>query len=471
MYVLTGSTFVAERLATIGWPNCRWIANRTTPRSPESSRPMQVRCWHSRSGNRSRRVPWVPEGRRAESQRICSAAGGELCRSDDASETCRRTRAERQDRLEQSRPAAQRLRDIEPAIEAFRKQIEINPYDQYVYDNLGHAYVEQQKFAEAEAAFQKQLEVNPLDQYAPASLGSLPPNVGSTSRPCHSFRKRSRCGRTTPGCTCSSERRTEPEARIGGDRRLRPGDGTVAHADDVERHRQRFALNGVHLDRALHYAESAVSSATAASRNLDIMRADERLSPSCGHSRAYWDTLGWVYFARGDAARAERLVEAAWLLDQHAEVGDHLAQIYQKLGRSEDAIRTYALAVAAERPSDEIRQRFVDIAGERKTESLVETHRPELTKSRTVAIPGTGPSGKSADFLVLFSSPAVVENVRFVGGDEALRPLGDVIRKAAFKRMFPDEQQAKILRRGVLACGAASCDFTLLLPGDTRPVK
>ena len=337
---------------------------------------------------------------------------------------------------------------------------------------MGHAYVEQQKYAEAEAAFQKQIEVNPLDRYATASLGSLYLERRQYESAVSQFQKaitmrpddawlQAQLGKAHLNL------KQEAAAVAAFDRAVELSP-TPTMWNDIA---YEFALKGVHLDRALQYAESAVSSATAASRNLDIMRADDKALDVVRSLSAYWDTLGWVYFARGDAARAERLVEAAWLLDQHAEVGDHLAQIYQKLGRSEDAIRTYALAVAADRPSDEIRQRLVNIAGERKTEFLVETHRPELTKSRTVAIPGTGPSGKSADFLVLFSSPAVVENVRFVGGDEALRPLGDLIRKAAFKRMFPDDQQAKILRRGVLACGAASCDFTLLPPGDTRPVK
>ena len=40
-----------------------------------------------------------------------------------------------------------------------------------------------------------------------------------------------------------------------------------------------------------------------------------------------------------------------------------------------------------------------------------------------------------------------------------------LIRKAAFKRMFPDDLQAKILRRGTLACGAAS---VRLYPSTTR---
>ena len=51
----------------------------------------------------------------------------------------------------------------------------------------------------------------------------------------------------------------------------------------------------------------------------------------------YWDTLGWVYFQQGDLAKASRYVDASWLLSQHGEVGDHLAQILEKQGHKEQA--------------------------------------------------------------------------------------------------------------------------------------
>ena len=73
---------------------------------------------------------------------------------------------------------------------------------------------------------------------------------------------------------------------------------------------------------------------------------------------AYWDTLGWVYFARGDLDKAEKYVSAAWRLGQHGEVGDHLGQIYEKRGKKDEAIRTYALAMNGLRPIPETRGRW-----------------------------------------------------------------------------------------------------------------
>ncbi len=57
--------------------------------------------------------------------------------------------------------------------QAFQKQIEINPYDEFAYNGLGLVYQRQAKYEEAIKEFQKQIEINPLDQNAHANLGLL----------------------------------------------------------------------------------------------------------------------------------------------------------------------------------------------------------------------------------------------------------------------------------------------------------
>ena len=187
----------------------------------------------------------------------------------------------------------------------------------------------------------------------------------------------------------------------------------------------------------------------------------------------YWDTLGWVHFARGDMAKATPYVEMAWKLGQHAEVGDHLAQIYEKQGRRDDAIRTYGLALAAPRPSDEIRTRLAALLGDaKKVDAAAALVSKGLSDMRTVKIDGKSPASATAEFLLLFSAPGTVDAVRFISGDESLRPFAAAIRAASFGRMFPDDAPAKILRRGLLACAPASgCTVTLILPDDAEPVK
>src|SRR5208282_3361728 len=65
------------------------------------------------------------------------------------------------------------LNQNEQAIAALKKQIELNPYDQYAYNNLGLAYEGESKYDAAILQFQKQIEINPLDPLAHGSLGEL----------------------------------------------------------------------------------------------------------------------------------------------------------------------------------------------------------------------------------------------------------------------------------------------------------
>ena len=95
-------------------------------------------------------------------------------------------------------------------------------------------------------------------------------------------------------------------------------------------------------------------------RSINSTSATSALVPSL---IAYWDTLGWVYYAEGNLDKAEKYVAAAWQLGQHGEVGDHLGQIYEKRGDKEKAIRTYALALNGLRPIPETRGRLGSLLG------------------------------------------------------------------------------------------------------------
>ncbi len=120
----------------------------------------------------------------------------------------------------------------------------------------------------------------------------------------------------------------------------------------------QLSLKKSHLDRAQQYAESAVSATNAALRNLSIDRLTQQELGLVPSLIAYWDTLGWVYFSEGNLDKAEKYVSAAWGLGQHGEVGDHLAQIYEKEGKKDRALQTYELSLSGLRPIPETQTRI-----------------------------------------------------------------------------------------------------------------
>src|ERR1043166_4897026 len=238
----------------------------------------------------------------------------------------------------------------------------------------------------------------------------------------------------------------------------------------------QLSVKKVHLDRAQQYAESAVTATTNALRNLSLGRLSDRDLAMVASLHANWDTLGWVYFARGDLNKAEKYVNAAWELGEYGEVGDHLAQIYEKDGRKDDAIRTYAEALSGLRPTIETRGRLAAlVGGDTKVSTAVEQHRLDLQAIRTVKLGKiAGMSGTAEFFVLLTSSQAGTEvnAAKFVSGEEKLKPLSENLKAAKIDFAFPDEVPTKILRRGILSCSKQNgeCEFVMMLPEDVHSV-
>ena len=374
--------------------------------------------------------------------------------------------------------AYMRLGQLDDAGAAFRKQIELNPFDEHAYNYLGFTLQQQQNYRDAAKAFQKQIEVNPIDPVAHAALGAL-------------FLEEHKYADAVPEldkATILLPENAPLQVSLGQayintgekEKALEAFDKAVELAQTPtvwNNVAYNLAEHQIELDKAQQYAESAVSATTANLRNIDLSRLSLDELQAVSNLGIYWDTLGWVHFEKGDLDEAKRYVQAAWLLNQHGEVADHLAQIAQQLGERDQAIHYYSLSIGAAHSVPETRARLIALLGPHaKIEDLVNQAKPELTARRTFSI-GKGPSENSrADFLLLLApgtKDPKVEAVKFVSGSQTLRPLADRLRGVDFGPMFPNTEPAKIVRRGTLACSAdtANCTFTLILPEDLHTVN
>ena len=365
-------------------------------------------------------------------------------------------------------------RDTGKAVESFQKQLEVNPYDEFAYNNLGRAYWLDRKYEEAANAFKKQIEISPLDKFAHSNLGALYAEWHKYDEAAPELEK------------AVSLRPEDPTLQVSlGDAYLNLGQDEKALAA-FDRALEisatpvvwnniayQLSLKNSHLDKAQQYAESAVAATSAALRNLSLDQLGNRDLALVPSLVAYWDTLGWVYFARGDLDKAEKYVAASWVLGQHGEVGDHLAQIYEKRGKKDDAIRTYAQAMTAYRPELETKGRLAKLSGgDDKVAGLMEKYRSDVQRSRTISLGKVAKKTASADFFVLLATApgagTTVEAVKFISGDEALKGFSEALRTAKYDVKFPDDSPTKILRRGVLGCSTTTgdCSFVLMLPDD-----
>ena len=107
--------------------------------------------------------------------------------------------------------------------------------------------------------------------------------------------------------------------------------------------------------------------------NQNLDKAGEFIRRACEldpDSAIYQDSLGWYHFLKGDykeslkvLLKAEQMIKDPRELD--AEILDHIAQAYQKLGQKDKALQYYERALKQDGASPEIRQRFDDLRDER----------------------------------------------------------------------------------------------------------
>jgi tetratricopeptide (TPR) repeat protein len=317
------------------------------------------------------------------------------------------------------------------AAAAFQKQITFKPLDPSAYTYLGTVYIQQKKFQAAVAELEKAIVLGPDDAGIRLRLGEAYLGLGQTDPALAAFQKAAALSPTAP---------IENEIAFS------------------------LAQHSIALDRAQHYAESALESTESQLRDLDLGHLTQQQVAGVTFLAPIWDTLGWIYFREGKLEQAESFVRPAWLLDERGDVGAHLAEIYEARGEKTLAIRTYTLALATGGAPADSRARLAKLlGGESSIDARLKTAKPELLRMHALPL-GRSPSAGKASFLLLLQrgpSGTVVRDVKFLGGTQALAPLGDRIKRIKFPELFPVGSKVGILLPGVASCSAkmTPCEF------------
>jgi tetratricopeptide (TPR) repeat protein len=362
---------------------------------------------------------------------------------------------------------------LDEAIKVLNEQTVINPFDDYAYNLLGQVYWQQEKYSEAEAAFRKQIEVSPLDEEAHGNLGRMLVERRRYKEAVPELEKaisldeEDETLQVSLGSALLNLNETT-KALEAFDRavKLAPGPSVwndVAYA---------MSLKKVQLDRAQQYAESAVTAMATDLRNVELANLTAENLGDIYHIAAYWDTLGWVHFQKGNIDLAEKYVLASWSLAHASEVGYHLGQILEQRGKREEAIQAYALAVVADRMVPEARESLDRLTGKVGVEELLKKAQVEFSRIRTVKLgptPKTLKASTEAQFFVVMtpgaSQNAQVTDIKFIRGDESLRALETMLKGGSYGLVFPDDKATKVVRRGTLHCQTnGDCSFIMISP-------
>jgi tetratricopeptide (TPR) repeat protein/transglutaminase-like putative cysteine protease len=366
------------------------------------------------------------------------------------------------------------------AIAAFRKQLDVNPYDESSNRYLAVALSREQKYDDAVDAYRKQIEINPLDPVAHMGLGQLLTQQHKDADAVPELEKAAAIQPENANVEVSLGRAylhtgQKDKALEAFDRATQLSQTPMVWNNVA----YEMAEQKLQLDKAQQYAESAVAAIAANLRNIDLSHLTLPQFQQGESLASFWDTLGWVYFQEGDFAKATRYIRAAWLVGQSGAMSDHLGQILQKQGHNDQAADAFAQGLAARHPDPDTRAHMMLLlGGNEKIDAMIEKARPELAQQRTFVAGKLVSEKAEAEFEVLLSpagadgASAKVEDVKFLSGSDKLRPFADRLRAIDFGPMFPDASPAKLVQVGTLSCSAsADCSFILTLPEDVHNLR
>ena len=368
------------------------------------------------------------------------------------------------------------LNQLDAAAAALETAIKVDPASTFAYNNLGRVYGRQRKYEEAAVQFRKQIVINPQDHYAHGNLAMMLHDQKKCSEAMSELEK---ALALTPNkaelLLAQGECDIDLSNLAKGLSELEQATSASSAPGTWNSAAYNLAKRNIELDRAEKWSETSLSMESARLHSISL----DHLTPDqlnyvfwIAH---YWDTRGWIYFLRGDNARAQAYIEPSWWLLPLPIIGDHLAQIYEKTGQPENAIRTYAMAVAsADRPTranidpDEVaeaKQGLARLAGPNANiDSLIARGRTDLAAMAVISIPNGTKSSGSADFTLRVAPADKPLQVRQISGDASLAKLADALQSAHFRVHIPEGAAVEIPLRGTLSCqpGESQCRFTLL---------
>jgi protein TonB len=351
------------------------------------------------------------------------------------------------------------------AVFALRKSIALNPSDGFAYNNLGQALAGQKKYEEAIPQYQKQIEIKPRDPWAHANLGRVYILLQQYEKAIPELETAASITSDDPAVPFNLGRAF---AKMGQpDKAIK----SLMHSVELQPVPSRWnavayemALDNLDLDQAQKYAEFAIAATVLQMRSISldhISNEDVRRTASLA---AYWDTFGWIRFQQGKLSEAEKYVKSAWLVYSTGEVGNHLAQIYERQGRKAEAIQQYELALATANPMPETRGRLASLLGsDHDIDQLTEQAKPHLKEARTIQIKNSHQADGIAEFWILLSPGPKVRAVKFITGDDELASLSQAIETVSFPDCFPEATEIQLIRRARLSCPPASSYCSLLL--------
>jgi tetratricopeptide (TPR) repeat protein len=362
------------------------------------------------------------------------------------------------------------------ALEAYRKALEVAPQEPVSYKALGFILMGMRRFEEAIPVWQNFSKIAPDDSDGPINLATC---LSSLSRYQEAVSALESAVKINPEQAGLQWQLGSAYLQIDSDEKALAAFQRAIEADSRSDTLHSDMLNSVAYDlaekrkglsQALKYAEKAVHEEEEESSKIQVSQLEAQSLTVSNRLAAYWDTLGWVHFQLGNLDKAERYLKAAWAVTQGADSGDHLGQVYEKLGRKQQAVRAYRLALQAmgkngdPQMRDRLKSSVTALSSRANGSSVEKDAGVELSEERTFKLPqirNWGGGHKSAEFVIALTKDSGVADSKFLSGAQELRSASAALCALNSSFPFPDDSHARIVRQGVLSCSelAKGCVF------------
>lgn len=354
------------------------------------------------------------------------------------------------------------------AITDVNREIAAHPDEDRAYLLLASLQSQRDQKKEAQQTLKKLLERSPGNEDAGLMLGRMQvtggdyPEAESTLRPiAKDHQDNAQLQLLYATALLRVDKKTEGETVL---KKLLESD------DPVMLNSAAYELAEANLDlplaeqaarQSIHVLETQIDAAGGGASSHEALRRATQLVST-------WDTLGWILFLENHAQEAEGWVRAAWTNGANGDLGLHLGQILESLGKKEEAMKFYELAQSAPRGDDRAGTEKLLRAREAallKAGTPIQVHDSSkaLQDERTFKVE-RGPNKEQGWATVeLEVSPAGVSNIRIVEGDTKLDSIAEKLKTVDFHSTFPAESKVHLQRRGVLSCHSGeTCAFMMM---------
>ena len=373
-------------------------------------------------------------------------------------------------------------RQPDSALGAYRKALEVAPEEPVSYKALGFTLMQMRRFEEAIPVWQKFSKIAPEDSLGPANLAACLSALDRYQEAVSILESAVKISPEQAGLqlqlgSAYLQINSNEKAISAFHRAIEADSGLdTLHSDILNSVAFELAEKKKGLSEALQYAEKAVREQEEESSKIQIAQSEIQGLGVTDRLAAYWDTLGWVHFGLGNFDEAEKYLRASWTVRQEADVGEHLGQTYEKLGKKQQAARSYGLAleVLGRNGDPQMRSRLTSAIAAQSSKAngslVMQDAGVQLSEERTYKLPqirNWGGGYKSADFVIVLTKESGVEETKFLSGAQELRSASNALGALKSSFPFPDDSRARIVRRGVVSCSEISkgCIFVFYPAG------